>query len=76
MEKIKPEMRIFDSSDELSSNLADYVLQVAESAVKERGSFSLVLSGGDIPIRLGYSLSHNLCMQHSLKFAFVSWFVA
>ncbi|KAH1057511.1 hypothetical protein J1N35_035576 [Gossypium stocksii] len=53
MEKIKPELRIFESSEELSSNLADYVLQVAESAVKERGSFSLVLSGGDIPIRLG-----------------------
>ncbi|KAG8491777.1 hypothetical protein CXB51_015070 [Gossypium anomalum] len=53
MEKIKPELRIFESSEELSSNLADYVIQVAESAVKERGSFSLVLSGGDIPIRLG-----------------------
>ncbi|XVE55401.1 hypothetical protein DITRI_Ditri03aG0155700 [Diplodiscus trichospermus] len=54
MEKIEaPEMRLFDSSEELSSGLADYVLQVAESAVKERGSFSLVLSGGDIPKRLG-----------------------
>ncbi|XVF36844.1 hypothetical protein REPUB_Repub19eG0093500 [Reevesia pubescens] len=53
MEKIQPELRLFDSSEELSSGLADYVLQVAESAVKERGSFSLVLSGGDIPNRLG-----------------------
>ncbi|XP_022753120.1 probable 6-phosphogluconolactonase 2 [Durio zibethinus] len=54
MEKIEaPELRLFDSSEELSSGLADYVLQVAESAVKERGSFSLVLSGGDIPKRLG-----------------------
>ncbi|OMO72861.1 6-phosphogluconolactonase, DevB-type [Corchorus capsularis] len=47
------ELRLFDSSEELSSGLADFVLQVAESAVKERGSFSLVLSGGDIPNRLG-----------------------
>ncbi|XVE95410.1 hypothetical protein REPUB_Repub02eG0094600 [Reevesia pubescens] len=53
MEKIEPELRLFDSSEELSSGLADYVLQVAESAVKESGSFSLVLSGGDIPNRLG-----------------------
>ncbi|XVF64640.1 hypothetical protein PTKIN_Ptkin09bG0184100 [Pterospermum kingtungense] len=53
MEKMDPEMSLFDSSEELSSGLADYVLQVADSAVKERGSFSLVLSGGDIPKRLG-----------------------
>ncbi|XP_007018952.2 PREDICTED: probable 6-phosphogluconolactonase 2 [Theobroma cacao] len=53
MEKIEPELRLFDSSEELSSGLADYVLQVAESAVKDIGSFSLVLSGGDIPKRLG-----------------------
>lgn len=49
-------VRVFDSSEELSSDLADYVFQVGESAVKERGSFSLVLSGGDIPHRLGYVL--------------------
>ncbi|XP_021284546.1 probable 6-phosphogluconolactonase 1 [Herrania umbratica] len=53
MEKIEPELRLFDSSEELSSGSADYVLQLAESAVKDRGSFLFVLCGGDIPKRLG-----------------------
>ncbi|KAG8633050.1 hypothetical protein MANES_18G073581v8 [Manihot esculenta] len=53
MEEGGPELRLFDSSEELSSGLADYVHQISESAIKERGSFSLVLCGGDVPKRLG-----------------------
>ncbi|KAF2296769.1 hypothetical protein GH714_001795 [Hevea brasiliensis] len=53
MEKRDPELRLFDSSEELSSGLAEYVHQISESAIKEKGSFSLVLSGGDVPKRLG-----------------------
>ncbi|KAJ8773361.1 hypothetical protein K2173_028538 [Erythroxylum novogranatense] len=53
MEEKGPELRLFDSSEELSSGLADYVLQISDSAIRERGYFSLVLSGGDIPKRLG-----------------------
>ncbi|KAL3737373.1 hypothetical protein ACJRO7_026185 [Eucalyptus globulus] len=47
------EVRFFESSEELSTGLADYVHHVSESAVRERSSFSLALSGGDIPERLG-----------------------
>ncbi|XP_030455108.2 probable 6-phosphogluconolactonase 2 [Syzygium oleosum] len=47
------EVRFFESSEELSTGLADYVHRVSESALRERSSFSLALSGGDIPERLG-----------------------
>ncbi|XP_030545192.1 probable 6-phosphogluconolactonase 1 [Rhodamnia argentea] len=47
------EVRFFESSEELSTGLADYVHHVSESALSERSSFSLALSGGDIPERLG-----------------------
>ncbi|KAF8024856.1 hypothetical protein BT93_F1882 [Corymbia citriodora subsp. variegata] len=47
------EVRFFESSEELSAGLADYVHGVSESALRERSSFSLALSGGDIPERLG-----------------------
>ncbi|XP_050213807.1 probable 6-phosphogluconolactonase 1 [Mercurialis annua] len=53
IEKKEAEVRLFDSSEELSSGFADYVHQISESAIKERGSFAIVLSGGDIPNRLG-----------------------
>ncbi|KAK9271055.1 hypothetical protein L1049_026644 [Liquidambar formosana] len=53
MEKREAEVRLFDSSEELSSCLADYVVQISDIAVKERGAFSLVLSGGDLAERLG-----------------------
>lgn len=54
MEGREPELRLFDSSEELDSCLADYVYQISESAVNERGSFSLVISGGDMANRLGF----------------------
>lgn len=53
MERREPELRLFDSCEELDSCLADYVYQISEAAIRERGSFSLVLSGGVLPNRLG-----------------------
>ncbi|XP_012078354.1 probable 6-phosphogluconolactonase 1 [Jatropha curcas] len=47
-----PDIRLFDSSEELSSGLADYINEISESCINEKGSFSLVLSGGDLPKRL------------------------
>ncbi|KAI4366582.1 hypothetical protein MLD38_022443 [Melastoma candidum] len=46
---LDPEVRVFEDVEELSSGLAEYVHRVSEEAVSDRGSFSLVLSGGDIP---------------------------
>ncbi|XP_077213983.1 putative 6-phosphogluconolactonase 1 [Tasmannia lanceolata] len=39
-------VRIFESEEELSTGLADYVAQLSEAAVKERGNFAIALSGG------------------------------
>lgn len=73
MEKNRePELRLFDSSEELNSCLADYVCQISESAVRERGSFSLVLSGGDIPKSLGFVLA----LLHTINIhGFIKWHV-
>lgn len=47
-EKRAPQVRVFDNEEELSTALADYVAQLSEKAVRERGSFSIVLSGGNL----------------------------
>lgn len=47
-EKRAPQVRIFDSEEELSTALADYVAQLSEKSVRERGAFSIVLSGGNL----------------------------
>lgn len=43
-----PQVRIFDNEEELSIALADYVAQLSENAVRERGAFAIVLSGGNL----------------------------
>ncbi|KAJ0980158.1 hypothetical protein J5N97_008413 [Dioscorea zingiberensis] len=47
------EMRIFDTFEELSTDLAEYVAQLSESSVKERGYFTVALSGGPLVGMLG-----------------------
>ncbi|KAF2296763.1 hypothetical protein GH714_001747 [Hevea brasiliensis] len=63
MEKRDPELRLFDSSEELSSGLAEYVHQISESAIKEKGSFSLVLSGGDVQNAWGTKLTSSAFLK-------------
>ncbi|CAN6479956.1 unnamed protein product [Victoria cruziana] len=43
------DVRMFENMEELSTTLADHVAELSETAVKERGAFSLALSGGDVP---------------------------
>ncbi|KAJ7943324.1 putative 6-phosphogluconolactonase [Quillaja saponaria] len=45
------ELRIHESLDELSTDLADYIAEISEASVKERGVFAIGLSGGS-PIDL------------------------
>ncbi|KAL4184636.1 hypothetical protein AMTRI_Chr10g226530 [Amborella trichopoda] len=52
----KGELRIHDSIDELCLDLADYVAELSEAAVKERGFFAIALSGGSL-----ISLMKKLC---------------
>lgn len=42
------ELRIHESLDELSTDLADYIAELSESCVKERGFFCIALSGGSL----------------------------
>jgi 6-phosphogluconolactonase len=47
------EIRIFESSDEISTDLAEYISQISEISVKERGYFAIALSGGPLVSFLG-----------------------
>ncbi|KAJ7953931.1 putative 6-phosphogluconolactonase [Quillaja saponaria] len=42
------ELRIHESLDELSIDLADYIAEISEASVKERGLFAIALSGGSL----------------------------
>ncbi|XWS69620.1 hypothetical protein CRYUN_Cryun04dG0194200 [Craigia yunnanensis] len=42
------ELRIHENSDELRTDLADYIAELSEAAVKERGVFAIALSGGSL----------------------------
>jgi 6-phosphogluconolactonase len=44
-----PEIRSYPSLPELSRAAAEYICEIAEEAVKERGTFTFVLSGGTTP---------------------------
>ncbi|KAF5727145.1 putative 6-phosphogluconolactonase [Tripterygium wilfordii] len=49
-------LRIYESLDELGTDLADYVAELSEASVKERGVFAIALSGGTL-----ISLMGKLC---------------
>ncbi|KHG20651.1 hypothetical protein F383_25845 [Gossypium arboreum] len=42
------ELRILENLDELRTDLADYIAELSEAAVKERGVFAIALSGGSL----------------------------
>ncbi|KAA8532884.1 hypothetical protein F0562_032999 [Nyssa sinensis] len=46
--KDRGELRILENLDELSTDLADYISELSEVSVKERGVFSIALSGGSL----------------------------
>lgn len=48
------ELRIHDSLDELKTDLADYIEELSEVSVKERGIFTIALSGGSLISLMGY----------------------
>lgn len=48
------ELRIHESVDELRIDLADYIAEISEASVKERGVFAIALSGGSLIGLMGY----------------------
>jgi 6-phosphogluconolactonase len=47
------EIRVFDSLDEISTDLAEYISQISEISINERGYFAIALSGGPLVSFLG-----------------------
>uniref|UniRef100_A0A7C8YRI7 6-phosphogluconolactonase n=2 Tax=Opuntia streptacantha TaxID=393608 RepID=A0A7C8YRI7_OPUST len=47
------ELRIHESLDDLSADLVEYVSELSDASVKERGVFAIALSGGSLIGLLG-----------------------
>lgn len=48
------ELRVYESIDDLSTNLAEYIAELSEASVKDHGVFSIALSGGSLIGLMGY----------------------
>lgn len=49
------DLRIYENEDDLSIDLAEYVAELSEAALKERAFFTIALSGGSLMSVLGYT---------------------
>lgn len=54
------ELRIHESLEELGTDLADYISDLSEATVKERGAFCIAISGGSLISLMRYILYHSL----------------
>ena len=52
--KDRGELRIYENLNELGTDLADYIAELSEASVKERGVFTIALSGGSLIGLMGY----------------------
>ncbi|XP_008775853.2 probable 6-phosphogluconolactonase 2 isoform X1 [Phoenix dactylifera] len=69
--KKKSELRVFESLDELATDLAEYIAQLSEISVKERGCFTIALSGGSL-----ISLMGKLCeAPYNKTVDWTKWYV-
>ncbi|PPD80087.1 hypothetical protein GOBAR_DD22964 [Gossypium barbadense] len=62
------ELRIYENLDELKSDLADYIAELSEAAVKERGAFAIALSGGSLIGLTGYRLFPAIFIPSTIQF--------
>lgn len=51
--KGKGDVRIFNKREDLSVSLANYIADLSDRVIKDRGAFTIVLSGGDLFESLG-----------------------
>ncbi|CAL1360191.1 unnamed protein product [Linum trigynum] len=69
--KERGEVRIHESLDELSTDLADYIAELSEACVKERGAFAIALSGGSL-----IGLMGKLCeAPYSKTVDWAKWYI-
>ncbi|EPS71559.1 hypothetical protein M569_03199, partial [Genlisea aurea] len=47
------ELRVYENVDELSSSLAEYISELSDFYIKERGAFAIALSGGSLVSLMG-----------------------
>nr|CAD1837971.1 unnamed protein product [Ananas comosus var. bracteatus] len=67
----KSELRIFENLDDLATDLAEYISQLSEISVRERGSFTIALSGGPLVGLIG-----KLCeAPYSMTVDWTRWYV-
>ncbi|EHA8590663.1 putative 6-phosphogluconolactonase 2 [Cocos nucifera] len=67
----KSELRVFESLDELATDFAEYIAQLSETSVKERGCFTIALSGGSL-----ISLIGKLCVApYNKTVDWTKWYV-
>ncbi|KAG5603589.1 hypothetical protein H5410_025081 [Solanum commersonii] len=65
------EVRIYEYLDELNTDLADYIAELSEASVKERGVFAIALSGGSL-----ISLMGKLCeAPYSKTVDWAKWYI-
>ena len=67
-------LRIHESLDELGTDLTDYIAELAETSVKERGVFALALSGGSLISLMGYPFTCSSFLPIFPFFAFMDFF--
>ncbi|XP_024988791.1 probable 6-phosphogluconolactonase 1 [Cynara cardunculus var. scolymus] len=69
--KDRGEVRIHESLDELSRDLVDYIAELSEISIKERGVFAVALSGGSL-----ISLIRKLCeAPYSKTVDWSKWYI-
>lgn len=65
------EVKIYEYLDELSTDLAEYISELSEASVKERGVFAIALSGGSL-----ISLIRKLCeAPYSKTVDWSKWYI-
>lgn len=55
------EVKIYEYLDELSTDLAEYISELSEASVKERGVFAIALSGGSLISLIRYVSTLSIC---------------
>ena len=66
-------LNIFQTPDEVIDGIAQYFVETANNAIKERGKFSVALSGGSSPKKL-YELLASTTYADSIEWAKVYFF--